>query len=66
MIECLFTDTCDFDYALDKPKTNFIEKSISYSGAKTSNDLPRSFKASNISLWHFKALLRDRWAHGQL
>ena len=27
----------NIDYALDKPKTNFLKKSISYSGAKTWN-----------------------------
>ena len=51
----------NFDYALDKPKTNFLKKSISYSGAKTWNDLPRSFKATNIPLGHFRVLLKDRW-----
>ena len=45
------------DYAFDKPKTNFLKKSISYSGAKTWNDLPRSLKDSNISLGQFKAPL---------
>ena len=48
------------DYAFDKPKTNFLKKSISYSAAKTWNDFPRSLKASNISLGNFGTLLRDR------
>ena len=45
------------DFAFDKPKTNFL---ISYSGAKSWNDLPRSLTDSNIYLGQFKALLRDR------
>ena len=41
-------------------KQIFLKKSISYSGAKTWNDLPRSLKASNISSGQFRTLLRDR------
>ena len=41
----------------DKPKSNFLKKGISYSGAKTWNDLPRTLKDRNISLWQFRTLL---------
>ena len=51
----------NFDYALDKPKTNLLKKSTSYPGAKTWNDLLRSLQVSNISLGNFRALLQDRW-----
>ena len=30
----------NIDYTLEKPKTNFFKTSISYSGAKTWNELP--------------------------
>ena len=44
-------------YAFNKPKSNFLKKGISYSVAKTWNDLPRSLKDSNISLGQFRAVL---------
>lgn len=39
------------DYFLEKPRTNFLKKSISYSGGKLWNELPTEFKCH---------LLRDR------
>ena len=42
----------------DKPKTNFLKKSIGYCGASYWNNLPVSCK-TEISLQQFRALLRD-------
>ena len=55
------TITCEImtDFCLQKPKTNFMKKSISYAGAKIWNDLPNELKQSAKSLSRFKALLRD-------
>ncbi len=47
-------------YKLEKPKTNFQKKSISFSGAKTWNELPVELKSNCLSLNAFKTLLRDR------
>ena len=47
------------DYISEKPKTNFLKKSIGYSGVKTWNELPSELKHKGISLQRFKALLRD-------
>ena len=41
-------------------KQTFFKKSISYSSAKTRNDLPVKLKSSCWSLNAFKTLLRDR------
>ena len=48
------------DYTLEKPRTNFLKKSISYCGAKMWNELPVELKANSLSLNTFKTLLRDR------
>ena len=40
----------NLDFSIEKPKTNFLKKSISYSGAKTWNNLLRFIKDNNISL----------------
>ena len=54
----LRNNECDF--TVEKPKTNFLKKSIGYSGVKTWNELPSELKHNGISLQRFKALLRDR------
>ena len=48
------------DYILEKPRTNFLKKSISYLGAKVWNDLPNHLKDEKIPLGRFKTLHRDR------
>lgn len=48
----------NLDYALEKPRTNFLKKSISYSGAKLWNELPNRLK-DNISLNKIRAQIRD-------
>ena len=50
----------DCDFSIKKPKTNFLKKSIGYSGVKIWNELPTELKDNGISLTRFKALLRDR------
>ncbi len=50
----------NIDYKLEKPKTNFLKKSISYSGVKIWNELPVELKSNCLSLNAFKTLLRDR------
>ena len=45
------------NFVLDKPKTNFMKKSISYSGAQFWNNLPSSAKDQNVSLNKFKLIL---------
>ena len=50
----------NIDYKLEKPKTNFFKKSISYSGVKIWNELPVELKSNCLSLNAFKTLLRDR------
>ena len=50
----------DCDFSIKKPKTNFLKKSIGYSGVKIWNELPTELKDNDISLTRFKALLRDR------
>lgn len=44
----LHNNNCD--YSLEKPKTNFLKKSIGYSGPAIWNELPAEFKTSGISL----------------
>lgn len=46
------------DYALPKPKTNFMKKSISYSAAKLWNNLPKYVKDQDISLRQLKQFSR--------
>ena len=50
----------DCDFSIKKPKTNFLKKSIGFSGVKIWNELPTELKDHCISLTSFKALLRDR------
>lgn len=45
------------DYALDKPKTNFMKKSISYAAASVWNNLPKKAKEKGISIERFKSIL---------
>ena len=45
------------NFVLDKPKTNFMKKSISYSGAHLWNNLPSSAKDQNVDLNKFKLIL---------
>jgi hypothetical protein len=53
----------NIDYKLEKPKTNFKKKSISYSGVKIWNKLPVELKSNCLSLNALKTLLRDRPQH---
>ena len=48
------------DYTLEKPRTNFLKRTISYCGAKMWNELPVELKANSLSLNTFKTFLRDR------
>ena len=50
----------DCDFSIKKPKTNFLKKSIGYSGVKIWNELRTELKDNGITLTRFKALLRDR------
>ena len=45
------------DFLLQKPKTNYTKKSISYNGAIVWNKLPITVKAANMSTSQFKAVL---------
>ena len=47
------------NFQLDKPKTNFLKKSISYSGAKCWNNLPNEIKAKEMTMGEFKTFLRE-------
>ena len=38
------------NFQLDKPKTNFLKKSINYSGAKCWNNLPNEIKAKEMTM----------------
>ena len=49
----------DCDFFIEKLKTDFLQKSIGYSGVKTWNELPTKLKDNSILLPKFKALLRD-------
>ena len=40
-------------------KTNFLKKSISYSGAKCWNNLPNEIKAKEMTMGQFKTFLRE-------
>ena len=52
------------DYALQKLRTNFLKKSVSYCGAKMWNELPVELNANSLSLNTFKTLPRDRACNG--
>ena len=43
----------DCDFSIKKPKTNFLKKSIGYSGVKIWNELPTELKDNGISLTRF-------------
>ncbi len=45
------------DFLLQKPKTNYMKKSITYNGAIAWNKLPNNVKAANMSTSQFKAVL---------
>ena len=45
------------DFALPKPNTNFMKKSISYLGAKLWNNLPKSVKEKQISVRQHRTIL---------
>ena len=45
------------DFLLQKPKTNYMKKSITYNGAIAWNKLPNNVKAVNMSTSQFKAVL---------
>ena len=47
----------DNDFLLQKPKTNYMKKSISYNGALAWNNLSNNVKATNMSIGQFKAAL---------
>ena len=47
------------NFQLDKPKTNFLKKSISYSGAKCWNNLPNEIKVKEMTMGQFKTFLRE-------
>jgi hypothetical protein len=47
------------NFQLDKPKTNFLKKSISYSGAKCWNNLPNEIKAKEMTMGQFETFLRE-------
>jgi hypothetical protein len=47
------------NFQLDKPRTNFLKKSFSYSGAKCWNDLPNKVKTNEMSTGQFKTSLRE-------
>ena len=48
----------DFGFYLTKPKTEYMKKSISYSGAKLWNNLPSEVRNS-ISINTFNSLISD-------
>ena len=45
------------DFLLQKSKTNYMKKSISYNGAIAWNNLSNNVKATNMSIGQFKAAL---------
>ena len=47
------------NFQLDKPKTNFLKKSISYTEAKCWNNLPNEIKAKEMTMGQFKTFLRE-------
>lgn len=48
------------NFSLNKPKTNFLKKSISYSAAMCWNNLSMECKVKELSLNQFKAILREQ------
>ena len=50
----------DVDFAIPKPNTNFLKRSISYSGVNLWNDLPKCAKGKQISIAQFKAILNRK------
>ena len=54
----LLNNDCDFYF--QKPKTSFVKKGVSYSGAKICNDLTHELKQHHLSLQRFKAMLQDK------
>jgi hypothetical protein len=44
-------------YTLEKPETNFMKKSFSYSAASLWNSLPNAAKEKGIGLNKFKCIL---------
>ena len=44
-------------FAIPKPNTNFLKRSISYSGVNLWNDPPKCAKEEQISIAQFKAIL---------
>ena len=48
------------DFLLQKPKTNYMKKSITYNGAIALNKLPNNVKAANMSTSQFKAVLERK------
>ena len=47
----------DNNYTLEKPETNFMKKSFSYSAASLWNSLPTAAKEKGIGLNKFKCIL---------
>ena len=48
------------DFVLEKPKTNFMKKSITYSAALLWNKLPKRAKTKGIGVADFKSILDRR------
>ena len=48
------------DFLLQKSKTNYMKKSISYNGAIAWNNLSNNVKATNMSIDQFKAALERK------
>ena len=46
------------NYALPKPKTDFMKKSISYSAVSLWNSLPKAAKVNDVSIWQLKQFSR--------
>ena len=47
----------DVDFPIPKPNTNFLKRSISYSGVNLWNGLPKCAKEKQISIAQFKVIL---------
>ena len=50
------------DFHIPKPKTNFMKKSISYSGALLLNNLPTAAKQQGITISEFKNILGSQYS----
>ena len=50
------------DFHIPKPKTNFMKKSISYSGALLWNNLPTAAKQQGITISEFKNILGSQYS----